>query len=317
MNSKITRVSAALLTLVLGGCASTEGKFTEHKVADLSAFSDNTAVIMQVPAGALTSADAILSETYLLQFPEDIAHLDELRFKGESLFSHIRTYSTRVSDLSVSNLTEEARIAAVAEALKVFSDDIGRADASIQASFEGWLNRVASQEEFLDAVRAAQPIVSSLGRLGQSYLNTFDTTILKLGGSMSVALDKDFEPVHAYFGRVDSRIRILAGRLIDLYARESSLGALADVVEVIIQGLERNHRLAKEARPEWELYVKTANEIDLLQEASLVNTGRARIALLMWVSAHEKMASGQVKEAEWFSMKDVTTAAFMAGRRLL
>ena len=317
MNSKITQISAALLTLLLGACASTEGKFTESHVADLSAFSDNTAVIMQVPAGALTSADAILSEQYLMQFPEDIAQLDELRVKGEALFSHIRTYSARVSDLSVGNLSEEARIAAVAEALKVFSDDIGRTDASTQANFEIWLNRVASQEKFLDAVRAAQPIVSSLGRLGQSYLNTFDTTILRLGESMSVALDKDFEPIHAYFGRVDSRNRVLAGRLIDLYAREPSLGALADEEDVIIQGLERNHRLAVEAGPEWNLYAKTAKEIDLLQEASLVNTGKARIALLMWVSAHEKMASGRVKPAQWFSMKDVTTAAFMAGRRLL
>jgi hypothetical protein len=317
MNSKITRVSAALLTLMLGACASTEGKFTEYHVADLSAFSDNTAVIMQVPAGALTSADAILSEAYLVQFPDYIARLDELRSKGEALFSHIRTYSSRISDLSVGNLSEKARIAAVADALKIFSDDIGRADASTQAGFEDWLKRVGSQEKFLDAVRAAQPIVSSLGRLGQSYLNTFDTTILKLGGSMSAALDKDFEPISAYFGRVDSRNRILAGQLTDLYARESRLGALAKEEEGIIQGLERNHRLAQEARPEWELYVKTAAEIDLLQEASLVNTGRARIALLTWVSAHEKMASGQVKSAEWFSMTDVATATFMAGRRLL
>ena len=43
----------------------------------------------------------------------------------------------------------------------------------------------------------------------------------------------------------------------------------------------------------------------------------SRVVFPSWVSAHEKMASGEVKPADWFSLKDVTTAAFMAGRRLL
>lgn len=314
-----TKLSVLMLALILGGCASSseKSKFFDYTVVDLSAFADNTMVIMQTPAGALNSTDAILSEEYLLQNPEEIARLDTLSAKGEVLFSHIRTYSTRISDLSVSTLSEQQRIAAVADSLGLFADDMPHADAQTQASYAHTIENVSAQKEFLEAVRAAQPIVNALGRLGQSYLNEYDTAVLGLAEAMSIALDEDFEPIAGYFIRIDSRNRALLERLRDVYKREPKLGGLANQEEQIIQGLERNHRLAQEAGPEWQLYVNTAAEIDRLQAAALTNTGSARVAILTWVSAHEKMASGQVKPAEWFSFKDVTTATIMAGRRLL
>lgn len=315
-----TRVFVILLALLLGACASSstsKSKFAEYRVADLSAFADNTLVIMQTPAGALNSTDAILSEQYLLENPKEIARLDVLTAKGEALFGHIRTYSARISDLSVSELSEEQRIAAVAESLQVFATDIAGADEHTRTSYAHTIERVGAQQDFLVAIRSAQPIINSLGRMGQSYLNEYDTTVLGLAEVMSASLDSDFVPVMDYFNRVDARNRVLADRLLAVYKRESSLGALAAEEEEIIQAFERNHRLAQEAGPEYQLYVATAAEIDRLQETSLANTGRVRVSVLSWVSAHEKMASGEVRPADWFSLNDVATAAFMAGRRML
>ena len=320
MTILLTKTLVTLLALLLGACASSpinESKFAEHRVADLSAFADNTMVIMQTPAGALNSTDAILSEEYLLKNPEEIARLDALTEKGDALFSHIRTYSARISDLSVRDLPEEQRIAAVAESLQVFANDIEGTDEHTLASYAHTIESVRAQQEFLVAIRSAQPIISVLGRIGQSYLNEYDNIVLGLADVMKTSLDSDFEPVLDYFNRLDSRNRVLADRLRDVYKRETSLGALAAEEEQIIEALERNHRLAQEAGTEYQLYVATAAEIARLQEASLTNTGGVRVSILSWVSAHDKMASGEVMPADWFSLNDVATAAFMAGRRIL
>ncbi len=95
---KRTLIALPLVTL-LGACAATEGKFTEYRVADLSSFADNTMVMMQMPAGALSSADAVLSEQYITPHTDELKRMEELTRFGEDLFSHIRTYSTRISDL--------------------------------------------------------------------------------------------------------------------------------------------------------------------------------------------------------------------------
>jgi len=317
MTNTLIKLCIPALTLILGACASTDGKFSSHKVIDLTAFADNTLVIMQTPAGALTASDAILSEAYVRQNMDKVHRMEELTSKVESLFSHIKDYSIAVSGISIREMDEAGRVASVANALQVFSDDVSHMDAATQDSFANTIVVVRTQDKFLVAVRRAQPAINIVGRMAQGYLNEYDKLLLQVADSMSAALNEDFDPIANYLRRVDSRNRALVTKLMAVYEREQGLGALAAEEEKLIQAFERNHRLAEEVGPEWTLYVDTAAEIDRLQEVGLANTTRARVAMLTWVRAHEKMASGEERPADWFSLKDVSTAAFMAGRSML
>jgi hypothetical protein len=59
-------------------------------------------------------------------------------------------------------------------------------------------------------------------------------------------------------------------------------------------------------QPNWEDYLATHKELDLVIDTSVKSALHSRILLLTWVRAHQKMASGTKDPAKWFDIGEVT-----------
>jgi hypothetical protein len=58
-------------------------------------------------------------------------------------------------------------------------------------------------------------------------------------------------------------------------------------------------------------------EADELFDEALESINRYRVSLVVWMRAHQKMASGVVQPAEWFDLNDAPAFLIRAGTRVL
>ena len=56
--------------------------------------------------------------------------------------------------------------------------------------------------------------------------------------------------------------------------------------------------------PRWELYQATLEELNGLHTKAFKSSGRERVALLLWVRAHQRMAAG-LEGSSWFDYGDL------------
>jgi hypothetical protein len=56
--------------------------------------------------------------------------------------------------------------------------------------------------------------------------------------------------------------------------------------------------------PRWDHYKLTRDELSNLQRKAFASTVRERIALLLWVRAHQRMAAG-MGGSSWFDYSDL------------
>jgi len=67
--------------------------------------------------------------------------------------------------------------------------------------------------------------------------------------------------------------------------------------------LEVIHLIEQEIERDWNNYRETHRELDRLHEKAIEQNRRARLITLVWLRAHQKMASGVTSPAEWFDIK--------------
>jgi hypothetical protein len=77
-----------------------------------------------------------------------------------------------------------------------------------------------------------------------------------------------------------------------------------------LDGLDR---VVRQIEPDWKLYRAAHHELDAAHLRGLDKIKQARLISLVWIRAHQKMASGVSTPAEWFDFKSLPKQLIQQG----
>ena len=141
-------------------------------------------------------------------------------------------------------------------------------------------------------------IISKSGdsRLREILKKTFDNAILEVARTIDAAVQEDFAVMLAYTDALEVRHGNTLLEVVELADSETPSTAEAKELEA---KLDRMKKIFAFIGPRWELYKQTLGELNELQKNALGATGRERVALLLWVRGHQRMADG-MGSSSWF-----------------
>ena len=311
-------LASTILLTYLSACTSIEGKFTETTHADLGAFADQTIALMQIQEQGLREEDMVLTRQYLSPSDVSVVRSGEIIDQYKTILDAINQYSINLASFDLTNMSEAEKISSYVsyvESLRMRSVDVA---GTSDANFSRVLDNVKQQTEFLNALQAVQPLVDGINRFGQLLLNEYEMTIDQIHLNVDAAIERDFESLRAYETHLDEERDDILTKLGRLYDREAAQGVdLSGQEAALIASIDNLYQLQSEIETRRKLYKNTHRELDLLYRSALSDSTHSRIPLLVWTRAHERMASGAVEEADWFTYKDIGIAALNVGRRLL
>ena len=94
--------------------------------------------------------------------------------------------------------------------------------------------------------------------------------------------------------------------------KDEDLGQIADYLKNRLDGL---HIVENEIKPDWEIYRASHRELDKLHEKAKLDNRKARLIMLVWIRAHQKMAAGIASPAEWFDIKSLPSTLINMGTK--
>jgi hypothetical protein len=313
----VTRLAFVVSVVVLASCASMEGKFTETTVADLPVFADETLALMGGEDPGLYLNETVLIREYLTGEDPNEKLIDDLVAKADRLLVAIADYSLElalVADTVEDQEEQKARyITGLTKLERVVTNELDLQELNLEAN----VAEAARQEKLLDAMRVAQPVIDALGTHGLLLLTRHDDGVEAVAKMVEQGIQKDYAGLYEYgtwLGGHRDSVLLELGKLIKQEAKGKNI---AQQETELIERLEVIHRLATEIEPHWEIYRSTQMELDQVHTNVLNSSNRVRLILLVWTRAHERMASGRIEDAEWFTMQDLGAAAFKLGRKII
>jgi len=309
------------------GCS----KFRATTVADLAPFADQTVVMLSDADYGLSSDRAILTKKYLDYGSPELKELAALRGELLEIFGGMIDYSVNLVRISESKRKEKKKVSLYAKYLESFRGTMVEEFEFSNEQFGDVLKDVRGKKRMLDALNAAQPLINQVSRYAYEIINKIQLTQIRLASSIELAIDSEYEQVLKFYESLENdKIRVVKILYILRYYEGNKNNAPVKLGETEIRKEEeieisaptsRKHLKGKESRlskriqeietlrekiaPEINLYHETHKELDRILEKVLKNMSKARIATLMWSSAHHKMATGVKNPAEWFDLKNL------------
>lgn len=325
----------------VSGCASMKGKFKGTRVANVGLFADQTIAM-------LTSADLGLDRqgTILIREFFDENGTEEKRFF--ELSNDVKTvmrvtikYSIALVTIVETEKTEIDRIKAYVKYTKIVQQDAEKWLKLEPGYYDEILARVGQQDQFIDALEQAQPIINAVGRFTQTLLEELDDAAEALEKKLDNRIDEEYAEVIRY-QKSHNREKYLVLRglsdLDDAYQNDESAfksliqsdairskklipqgvpteEELSQLSQHLLNRLEVMHKIWQKIEPDWQLYQKTHRELDENFIKVREDTNRLRITMIVWLRAHKRMAAGIKNPAEWFNVEDAPTELFKLGTK--
>ena len=85
----------------------------------------------------------------------------------------------------------------------------------------------------------------------------------------------------------------------------------------LVEKLDKVHRIGEEIKQDWEVYRATHRELDNLHKKARFETRQIRFMTLVWLRAHQKMASGVTNPAEWFDISEAPGMLLKTGTNVI
>ena len=79
--------------------------------------------------------------------------------------------------------------------------------------------------------------------------------------------------------------------------------------------LKVTYQIGEEIKPDWENYRAAHRELDAMHVNAMDRINKTRLMALIWLRAHQKMASGVMSPAEWFNVKELPAQLIGAGTK--
>lgn len=329
LNTYFLITSAAL---VLSGCTTYKEKFQAGTVANIGFFADSTVTMMSSLDLQMGRNETLLTRRFFDRSEEEELKLIELDQEFQSTISGLVKYSIKIVNIAESASTEEEMIAKYADYLSQFKEALSEHELFDAEGFDQTLAKVREQETFLEALRAGQSLLNAVAMEAilniEELLDAVDVLVEKV----HLKIDEEYEDVVLYRHILeDEKSDILRAFAIIYTAYKSDepeLSALREsgviwMPEIIPEGvptrkelekigehlesrLNAMHRIHQEVAPDWQDYLDTKKELQVVTKRSMTMIQRTQLMMLTWVRAHQRMAAGKVDPADWFDLSEST-----------
>lgn len=329
-----------VVALLLGatGCASFSGKFEEQITENVGFFADQTITMLNQADISFSRDEFVYTREFYNNEGELESRLNSMVDEVDDIFEGIIDYSIELVLITQANSTDAARINAYANYFENISRENKRLYVQVslpESIYQQTLEKIKKQTKFRDALIAAQPILSGTGWYMNKLLNEIKVGTDSIAFKMEERIDERYEEVIQYQKALEKEkynvLRALSYVYLtyagdkDAYQSlrksnvvrdkkilpknvpdEAGLRKIAEHLRTRLDGLKS---IGEDIQPDWETYRSTHSELDQLHARMMKNIQLMRMLTMVWLHAHQQMATGKTEPAEWFSWKDVTKSA--------
>lgn len=329
-----------ILLLTLSACA---GKFTKTTEADLGFFADNTIAMMREANLGFSRGTALYTkEFYDLEGAEEKRFIHD-RDRADYILKLMVQYSIKLVNIGDSEKMKAGQVKAYADYLAGLDDKTLTVLELEKENFNDLINKIRKQTTLLDALQTAQPLVNTMGRYMGTVLDDFNEAMNQLVAKTEKRIDRRYELVIRYQKGLEGEKYAVLQALGELYStvrgddaayrRLLAAGTITsrkviprgkptedDLLQIydhLVQRLNVMNRIGQEIETDWEVYRATQRELDDLHAMFNQEVKQVRLITIVWMRAHQKMASGKVKPAEWFDINNAPGTLIRMGTGLL
>jgi len=333
----------AVCLFTLSACAGMGKKFRKTTVADVGVFTDHTFAMLHEADFTFAQGQAIYTREFYDRGEIEEQQWFESKARVEKVLKVMMAYSLKLVTIAETEASEQGRIRAYADYLNQIDDAVLRALGLEKDYFDDLIIKVRGQKDLMAALRNAQPIINAMGRYMEKTLNALDEATVELIKKVDQKIDWEYADVihyqetlgqekYAILGALEQTFLMAKGDP-EAYGRLKSTGAilskdlmpkgkptekeLAAIRDHLMKRLSRRARISAEIETDWKIYRATHRELDNLHDKIQIDVRHARLSTLVWIRAHQKMASGRVNPAEWFDIEDTPALLFKMGKAAL
>jgi hypothetical protein len=347
MNKPIYWVFITLSAVfLLSSCAtmtSVSQKFTPQTKANIGIFADQTISMLSDANFGFARNESLYIREFFVPTDQEEQDVLELRKEAEAFFTRIVQYSLALVLIAETKVSESERVAAyhgyvsnmktqTLENLKLGPD-----------RYDDIIKRVGEAEKFLVALQMAQPIINAATRYMHQILDRTDMAIDVLTDKLDRRIDQEYAEVIHYQESLEEEKYNVLRSLSYLYgsykgnmtayealAQSESIHKkdlitdpppsdedLIKIAEFLRNRLKTLHVIENEIKSDWDNYRAAHRELDNLHEKAKRDNSKARLIILVWLRAHQKMASGVASPAEWFDIKSLPANIINTGAKTI
>jgi len=326
----------------LSSCASMDtvsAKFSPQTKANMGIFADQTISMLKDTDFSFSRNETLYTREFFDVNGKEEKDVRRMRYETNEFFVSIIKYSLELVLIAETKNTAEDRVAAYAEKVANMDKDIlSKLDVE-PGRYDDIKRQVAGSEAFLDALRSAQPIINAAGRYLHRVLDESDAAIKVLADKLDAKIDEEYAEVIKYQEALETEkyniLRSLAylygtykGNM-DAYALLSKSESihrkdlipnpppndedLANISGFLQKRLTALHVVEQEISSDWEIYRAAHRELDDIYDKARRKNTKARLIMLVWLRAHQKMASGVANPAEWYDIKSLPSQMINMG----
>ena len=325
-------IALSLAVFLSSGCTSYKKNFHNQRVANIGYFADSTIAMMSDLDLTLTREDTLLVRRFIDNGGPEEQQVMQLAGQLKKDLSNLVRYSIEIVNIAESDQEEALRIENYALFLYGFRDADVDSNGRTYDLLEDALEEVVVQTEFLKALRKAQPLLNAKVLAAALEVDELIEAVRALSLIIDERIDAEYADIIRYRAKLErEKFDILTAFEIiyDAYRNEEpDLGELrrSGVIwmpEIIPEGRperedlqaigEHLHKRLKaldiiqnEIKPNWEDYMATHRELDIIVDDTIRSVHQARIIMLTWVRAHQKMSAGTTDPAGWLDIGEVT-----------
>ncbi len=340
---RLARMHLLVVCLAITGCATFHGKFSSSVQADIGYFSDSTVAMMREVNFGFTRGAAIYTKEFIVWEEPEEAKLRESSLHADRVIRGVVRYSLRLVAISDSGRSESEQIKQYANYLQEIQAGITKALEMPADQYQKVIADVRKQGDMMGALRTAQPIINGMGRFMDQTLDQVDLAAATVAQKLEKKVDSRYGEVILYQQALDrekyNTLRSLAYIYKAIRKEPGAYEALLKSGEIRDSSLIPNgkptynqyltmskylmgkfdimHTIQKEIEPDWQTYRETRRELQKLENQIHQEVKQFRLIMMTWVRAHQKMASGKAKPAEWFDINDAALKGLKSGIDLL
>ena len=318
--------------LLLGGCASYNKKFRKGTVANVGFFADSTVTMMSNLDLQMGRNETLLTRRFFDRSEPEEMKLIEQDEKFQATLRGLVKYSIKIVNIAESASTEEEMIAKYADYLTQFRDAMLEHELLDAQNFDHTLETVREQETFLEALRSGQSLLNAVAMHAILNIEELTDAADVLVEKVHLKIDEEYEDIVLYRHILEDEKSDILRAFAIIYTAyktdEPELSALHEsgviwMPEIIPEGtptrkelaaigehlesrLNAMDRIHQEVDPDWQDYLDTKKELQIVAKRSMTMIQKTQIMMLTWVRAHQRMAAGTIDPADWFDIGEST-----------
>jgi hypothetical protein len=327
MNNRIAILLIVLLTC--SACTTVKQGLVGERHENLAPFADTTVEYLGSATLDFRENELIYLREFYDENTREVSRLKDLLTRVDEFRDEIVFYSVELVRISESAPTEADKCAGLADILagQFRSDYLRQTDMS-ETQFDDAVARIRAQENFLDALKILQPMITMSGEYFENLVREaeneavpdartlFDAAIQEEYGTvirqLAVIYDRrdelltGLQKIRAFRGGDDNALQglnssnVLPNKSYSLPSSPSD-AQLDRTKSYIVQQLQDEEVILELLQRDVDSYKATRVELDAEMAEMLAGLVLARRQIVGWIRAHQQLSNGVRDPGKWFA----------------